>query len=50
MRLHDMRRKLLTRSITAVDAQMESIEQGSMVRRCSLTPAGPQLDPSLTPA
>ena len=53
VRLHDMRRKLLTRSITAVDAQMESIEQGSMVRviegpgkvgRCRLKPVFASMD------
>ena len=31
-RLHDMRRRVNTRNISAVDAQMETIESGSMVR------------------
>ena len=32
VRLHDMRRKVMTRGISAVDAQMETIEVGGMCR------------------
>lgn len=31
-RLHDMKRKIMTRNISAVDAQMENVESGSMVQ------------------